>query len=99
TRIAEGIRQSLHEYRFVWGSSTLSVGASVGVVEIKRETENVASVMSAADIACYAAKEGGRNRIHVYEAGGVSNRHREMHWVARVTRAAEGNRLGVFFQR
>jgi len=97
-RIAEGVRQSLHEYRFVWGTSTLSVGASVGVVEIKSDTENVASVMSAADIACYAAKEGGRNRIHVYEAGGVSTRHREMHWVARVTRAAEENRLELFFQ-
>jgi diguanylate cyclase (GGDEF)-like protein/PAS domain S-box-containing protein len=98
TRIAESVRQSLHEYRFVWGTSTLSVGASVGVVEIKSDTENVASVMSAADIACYAAKEGGRNRIHVYEAGGVSTRHREMHWVARVTRAAEENRLELFYQ-
>jgi diguanylate cyclase (GGDEF)-like protein/PAS domain S-box-containing protein len=98
TRIAESVRQSLHEYRFVWGASTLSVGASVGVVEIKSDTENVASVMSAADIACYAAKEGGRNRIHVYEAGGVSNRHREMHWVARITRAVEENRLELFFQ-
>jgi diguanylate cyclase (GGDEF)-like protein/PAS domain S-box-containing protein len=98
TRIAESVRQSLHEYRFEWGTSTLSVGASVGVVEIKSDTENVASVMSAADIACYAAKDGGRNRIHVYEAGGVSNRHREMHWVARVTRAAEEDRLELFFQ-
>jgi len=98
TRIAESVRQSLHEYRFVWGTSTLSVGASVGVVEIKSDTENVASIMSAADIACYAAKEGGRNRVHVYEAGGVSTRHREMHWVARVTRAAEENRLELFYQ-
>jgi diguanylate cyclase (GGDEF)-like protein/PAS domain S-box-containing protein len=98
TRIAESVRQSLHEYRFVWGTSTLSVGASVGVVEIKRDTENVASVMSAADIACYAAKEGGRNRVHVYEAGGGSTRHREMHWVARITRAAEEQRLELFFQ-
>ena len=98
TRIAESVRQSLHEYRFVWGTSTLTVGASVGVVEIKSDTEKVASVMSAADIACYAAKEGGRNRIHVYEAGGISHRHREMHWVARVTRAAEENRLELFFQ-
>jgi Amt family ammonium transporter len=55
-------------------------------------------VMSAADIACYAAKDEGRNRIHVYDASGISNRHREMHWVARVTRAAEENRLELFFQ-
>jgi EAL domain-containing protein (putative c-di-GMP-specific phosphodiesterase class I) len=67
-------------------------------VQIRAETENVTSVMSAADIACYAAKDAGRNRIHVYEADGVSNRHREMQWVSRVTRAAEDNRFEIFFQ-
>ncbi len=98
TRIADGVRQAIRDYRFVWGATTLSVGASVGVVQIKSDTESVASVMSAADIACYAAKDEGRNRIHVYEHDGVSHRHREMHWVARVTRAAEENRLELFFQ-
>jgi len=98
TRIAEGVRQAIRDFRFVWGGNTLSVGASIGIVQIRAETENVANVMSAADIACYAAKDAGRNRIHVYEADGVSHRHREMHWVARVTRAAEDNRLELFFQ-
>ena len=98
TRIAEGVRQAIRDYRFMWGASTLAVGASVGIVQIKSDTESVASVMSAADIACYAAKDEGRNRIHVYEQDGVSHRHREMHWVARVTRAAEENRLELFFQ-
>ncbi|MGH8288875.1 MAG: EAL domain-containing protein [Steroidobacteraceae bacterium] len=99
TRIAEGVRQAIRDYRFVWGASTLSVGASVGVVQIAAETESVANVMSAADIACYAAKDEGRNRVHLYESDGISHpRHREMHWVARVTRAAEENRLELFFQ-
>ena len=97
-RVADGVRQAIKDYRFVWGATTLSVGASVGVVQISAETESVAAIMSAADIACYAAKDEGRNRIHVYEAEGVSHRHREMHWVARVTRAAEENRLELFFQ-
>src|SRR6185312_8907572 len=99
TRIADGVRQAIRDYRFVWGATTLSVGASVGVVQITAETESVANVMSAADIACYAAKDEGRNRVHLYESDGVSHpRHREMHWVARVTRAAEENRLELFFQ-
>ena len=98
TRIADGVRQAIKDYRFIWGATTLSVGASVGVVQIGPETESVAAIMSAADIACYAAKDEGRNRVHVYEADGVSHRHREMHWVARVTRAAEENRLELFFQ-
>ncbi len=98
TRIAEGVRQGIRDFRFVWGTSTLSVGASIGIVQIRAETENVASVMSAADIACYAAKDAGRNRIHLYGADGVSHRHKEMHWVSRVTRAAEDDRLELFFQ-
>jgi diguanylate cyclase (GGDEF)-like protein/PAS domain S-box-containing protein len=98
SRIADLIRQAIRDFRFVWGASTLSVGASIGIVQIRAETENVASVMSAADIACYAAKDAGRNRIHVYEADGVSHRHREMQWVSRVTRAAGENRLELFFQ-
>jgi diguanylate cyclase (GGDEF)-like protein/PAS domain S-box-containing protein len=98
TRIAEGVRQAIRDFRFVWGASTLSVGASIGIVPISADTQNVANVMSAADIACYAAKDAGRNRIHVYEADGVSHRHREMHWVSRVTRAAEDNRLELYFQ-
>ncbi|HZT03176.1 MAG TPA: EAL domain-containing protein [Steroidobacteraceae bacterium] len=99
TRIAEGIRQAIRDYRFVWGATTLSVGASVGVVQITAETESVANVMSAADIACYAAKDEGRNRVHLYESDGISHpRHREMHWVARVTRAAEEDRLELYFQ-
>ncbi|MFZ0500101.1 MAG: EAL domain-containing protein, partial [Steroidobacteraceae bacterium] len=99
TRIADGVRQAIRDYRFVWGATTLSVGASVGVVQITAETESVANVMTAADIACYAAKDEGRNRVHLYEADGTSHpRHREMHWVARVTRAAEENRLELYFQ-
>jgi diguanylate cyclase (GGDEF)-like protein/PAS domain S-box-containing protein len=98
TRIAEGIRQAIRDFRFVWGTSTLSVGASIGIVQISAATENVTSVMSAADIACYAAKDAGRNRIHMYEADGLSTRHREMQWVSRVTRAAEENRFELFYQ-
>ncbi len=97
-RIADGVRQAIRDFRFLWGTSTLSVGASIGIVQIGADTPNVAQVMSAADIACYAAKDAGRNRIHVYGADGVSHRHREMHWVSRVTRAAEDGSLELFFQ-
>jgi diguanylate cyclase (GGDEF)-like protein/PAS domain S-box-containing protein len=97
-RIADSIRQAIHNYRFIWAGSTLTVGASIGVVEINRDTDSVASVLSAADIACYAAKEGGRNRVQVYDGNGAVGRHRELHWAARLTRAVEENRLELFFQ-
>lgn len=96
--IAESIRQAVRDYRFVWGTASLSVGASIGVVAIDANTESAAAVLSAADIACYSAKDQGRNRIHVYEGGGGATRHREMQWVAQVTRAVDEGRLELFFQ-
>jgi EAL domain-containing protein (putative c-di-GMP-specific phosphodiesterase class I) len=97
--VADSIRQAIHSYRFLWGANSLSVGASIGVVRIVRDTTSAASVLSAADIACYAAKDGGRNRVQVYERDHGTNRHREMQWVGRIARAVEDGRLELFAQR
>ena len=98
-RVADSIRHAIHGYRFLWGANSLSVGASIGVVRIGRETTSAAAVLSAADIACYAAKDGGRNRVQVYERDHGTNRHREMQWVGRIARAVEDGRLELFAQR
>jgi diguanylate cyclase (GGDEF)-like protein/PAS domain S-box-containing protein len=98
-RVADSIRQAIHGYRFLWGANSLSVGASIGVVRIARETTSAAAVLSAADIACYAAKDSGRNRVQVYERDHGTNRHREMQWVGRIARAVEDGRLELFAQQ
>ena len=97
-KIAENIRQTIHDYRFIWEQHTNSIGASIGVVEITAECQSVASVLSAADIACYAAKDAGRNRVHLYDAVQASGRHRDLYWVGRVTRALEQGHLELFCQ-
>ncbi len=98
TRIAEQIRLAVHEYRFFWEQNSACIGASIGVVAITKDSESVASLMSAADIACYAAKDAGRNRVHVHDSNEVSGRHREMYWVSRVSRAVDENRLELYSQ-
>lgn len=97
-RTAESIRQAILDYRFSWEQTTSSIGASIGVVEITCDTESVANLLSAADIACYAAKDSGRNRVHLYNSSEVSGRHREMYWVSRVTRAVDEGRLELHYQ-
>jgi len=56
-------------------------------------------VLSAADIACYTAKDAGRNRVQIYERDHGTNRHREMQWVGRIARAVEDGRLELYAQR
>ncbi|HEU4531843.1 MAG TPA: PAS domain S-box protein [Steroidobacteraceae bacterium] len=97
-KIADTLRQAIRDYRFVWHDGALNVGVSIGIVEITPETESMAALMSAADVACYAAKDQGRNRVHVYQQDNVPERHREMQWVSRLTRACEEDRLELCFQ-
>jgi diguanylate cyclase (GGDEF)-like protein/PAS domain S-box-containing protein len=97
-RVAEVLRESIRDYRFIWQRSVLSVGVSIGIVEISSETLNVAAVLSAADIACYSAKDGGRDRVKVYTSLEVPERHREMDWVSKLSRDCEEGRFELYFQ-
>ncbi len=97
-KIADMLRQAIREYRFEWQDGAMNVGASIGIVEINSTSESITSVMSAADVACYAAKDSGRNRVHMYQYGAAPERHREMQWVSRLTRACEENRLELYYQ-
>ncbi len=97
-KIADNLRQAIRDYRFEWQDGAMNVGASIGFVEINGESESITSLMSAADVACYAAKDSGRNRVHLYQTSSAPERHREMQWVSRITRACEENRLELYYQ-
>jgi diguanylate cyclase (GGDEF)-like protein/PAS domain S-box-containing protein len=97
-KIAEGLRQAIRDFRCEWNGQNLQIGASIGIVAIDRTTESVAATMSAVDVACYAAKDQGRNRVHVYEADNVPARYREMQWVSRLQRACDEGRLEIHYQ-
>ena len=97
-RVADTLRQAIRDYRFTWQDGVLAVGVSIGIVQITNETASVASLMSAADVACYTAKDAGRNRVELYQADNVPERHREMHWVSRLTRACDESSFELFYQ-
>ncbi len=99
--IAEKIRQEISEFRFVWEARTFTIGASIGLAEITHETGTVANLLSAADTACYMAKDHGRNRVCVHRAQDAEVRrlHGEAEWVSRITHAFEENRFQLFYQK
>ncbi len=98
--IAADLLAAVRDHRFQWEGKTFAAGVSIGLVAITSGTGSRAEVFSAADTACYAAKEEGRNRISVFQSGDADMRQRrnDMGWAARLTRAIEEERLVLFNQ-
>ena len=99
-KISEKLCEAIRDYHFVWEDNSFSVGVSIGLVPINRESGGMTELMSLADSACFSAKESGRNRVHSYEEDGeaVVKRHGEMRWVSRITHGLEHDRFVLFGQ-
>ncbi|MCU0518159.1 MAG: EAL domain-containing protein, partial [Oscillatoria sp. Prado101] len=99
-RVANSLRESIQAFRFVWQDKTFTIGASIGLVAINAESRCLTNVLNAADAACYAAKEQGRNRVHVYEASDseLAQQHNQIQWVSRITQGFEENRFRLYLQ-
>lgn len=93
--IAEDLRGLISNFRFVWRDKSFSIGVSIGMTRITKDAQGADELLSAADIACYAAKDLGRDRIHVYmdDDSELLRRQSEMHWVARIKNALEDGRF------
>ncbi len=100
-KIAEHILELIRDFHFVWEQQSFSIGASIGLVMINDAHLTMTDVLSAADMACYAAKESGRNRIHLYRDDDslLMRRHGEMQWVARINDALRQNAFCLFIQK
>jgi diguanylate cyclase (GGDEF)-like protein/PAS domain S-box-containing protein len=97
---AEQLRKIVDEFRFIWDDKPFRVGASIGLVAITPDSGTMTDVMSAADSACYVAKEYGRNRTHIFESTdkAIVERNGQMQWVHRIQNVLEENRFRLFFQ-
>lgn len=98
--MAETIRQTVEGYRFVWQERSFAIGVSIGLVSINQDSGSLANLLGAADAACYAAKDLGRNRVHTYQAQDdeLLRRRGEMQWITRIHRAMEENRFLLYMQ-
>jgi Amt family ammonium transporter len=65
-QVAEKLRSAIAGFQFEWNGRTFRIGSSIGVVEFGDGGLSPAQVMSLADRMCYAAKEGGRDRIVIH---------------------------------
>ncbi|WP_282367528.1 EAL domain-containing protein [Pseudomonas sp. PS02290] len=99
-RVAESLRQTVESLHFVWKGRPFVTTVSIGLVHIDDVPTTLETSLRAADMACYMAKEKGRNRVQVYhdDDSDLSTRFGEMAWIQRLHMALEDNRFCLYSQ-
>ena len=97
---AEDMRALVRSFGFLWNGRRLEIGASIGLVMVTPETDSMDVLMRHADIACYAAKHAGRNRVHLYQPSDDADIGlvKEMDWIQKLHEAIRDNRLALWYQ-
>ena len=92
-QIAADICNAVNDYRFVWKDKIFNIGVSIGLVEISHAGGSLQDVMSAADSACYVAKQQGRGRVHVYSARdeAIARERGDIQWLRALQTALHEN--------
>jgi diguanylate cyclase (GGDEF)-like protein/PAS domain S-box-containing protein len=98
-RIANAIRESVRDFRFIWEGKTFTVGASIALVPLEATSGDVAAVLTAAETCCSEAKNKGRDRVQVYRPrSDAPHGTTEPQMISRLSHAFEHGQLVLFQQ-
>ncbi len=98
--ITEGIVSLVKNHRFIWQGKTYHIGVSIGVAMLDEKTTSIKNIMQDADMACYAAKDMGKNQVQIHQLNDARMKklQKELSWVADVNRSVENDRFKLFIQ-
>ncbi len=98
--VCEKLRNVVRDFQFGWEDRSFSVGVSIGVTLINSTSGNAVELLKMADAACYAAKDKGRNRVHVFSPDDeeLASRQGEMQWVQKIQQGIERDRFCLYGQ-
>jgi diguanylate cyclase (GGDEF)-like protein/PAS domain S-box-containing protein len=98
--IAEDVVAAVGDFRFTWQERRFAIGVSVGVVPITVDISERGQLMTRADVACFTAKDMGRNRVYLYQSGDseLSQRHHDILRAAELREALEKDRFRLYAQ-
>ncbi len=98
--LSEGLVAGVRQYRFFWEGRAFEIGASIGVVPVDKDSESTKHLLTDADVACYTAKDRGRNRVQIhpnYACSPSSSRHPIVS-LAELQQALAADRFRLFYQ-
>lgn len=100
-RVADLLRQTVHDFHFAWKEKVFQLGISIGLVSFGNGDETLPDILHMADAACYLAKDKGRNQVQIYTAEdmGIAQRHGEMGWVGRIQKGLKEQRFVLYSQK
>ena len=99
-QLATDICNAVADYRFVWKDKIFNIGISIGLVEISHVSGSLQDVMSAADSACYVAKQQGRGKVHVYSARdeAIARERGDIQWLRKLQTALHEDQFELAIQ-
>jgi diguanylate cyclase (GGDEF)-like protein/PAS domain S-box-containing protein len=98
---AQQIIDEIRGLPFIWDGHAFHLGASIGISQSSPSLNGVTELLMAADTACYAAKELGRNRAQLYRSSDqyFQQRQRDHLSINQINDALADNRLILYAQR
>ncbi len=98
--IANSILSAVKNYHFFHDHKIHTVGISIGMTSVTRNSCKAKDVINEADSACYLAKESGRQRLCIFQdnkAELIAKRD-EVSWVERIKFALEEDSFSLYYQ-
>jgi len=97
---ANRILNLFQSFYYTHNESIFAIRSSIGFVHISGQFESLEEIMAAADIACYAAKDRGRNELSVYssEESETQNRQGELKLLPKLQNALQLNGFRLYVQ-
>jgi diguanylate cyclase (GGDEF)-like protein len=99
-RFAEALREGVEQLGMTQGESRLRTSVSVGVALLDPGAGELMHSLAAAETACKAAKDRGRNRVEVYKANDLSlvRRFADINIAGELRSAIDAGRLQLYAQ-
>ena len=98
--IAEKLCQAINDSPFIWNNNLFNIRISIGIIGIDGEKDNADYILSAADEACFLAKEKGGGHFHIFSdyEQEFSKRLGDTQWVTKISKSFEENKFHLYCQ-